>query len=281
MAEAWLDLAALFGVPPDTGYVTLSCPAHQDGGRPNLVVYPDGAYCFRCGYRESPDQLRARLAAHPEQARVGSRGRSRGGPPVDWEVRARLTHQHLTQGNRRHRLGYLRGRGLSLDSIERARLGHDGLRFTIPYRDEAGRVVGLKYRADPYYTWDGPRYQNSPGLGTRLYRPLPGGYPTLVVEGELDALLAAQYGLDGVTVSTGVGGLARLVGRLPRRAVLALDWDEAGEAEAHRLLARRPGWRRLPPPWPGVKDLGEWLVQVPELERGRTLREAVLAQLYL
>ena len=280
-APAQIDLAALFGVPPGTRYVTLVCPAHQDGGRPNLVVWPDGSYCFRCGFRETPAELLRRLAAHPEQARSVVPGR-RGKPAasIDWEVRAHLAHHHLVRGARRQRQDYLvRERGLALETVERALLGHDGLRFTVPYRDQDGRVVGIKYRADPAYAWNGPRYQNSPGLGTRLFRPNPRGWPTLVVEGELDALLASQYGVDGVTVSTGAASLARLTGPLPRRAVVATDWDEAGEKAARELLARHPGWVRLPAPVPGVKDLGEWLVSLPPPSRGRTLREVLLDQL--
>ena len=52
-----IDLQAVFGAPPDVGYVVLRCPAHDDRGRPNLVVYRDGSYCFVCGHRETPAEL--------------------------------------------------------------------------------------------------------------------------------------------------------------------------------------------------------------------------------
>jgi len=266
-----LNLSELFGVPEGTRYVFLHCPAHGDQGRPNLAVYPDGAYCFACGYRESPADLLARIGPGPHHLPGGARGgRGTGGIERDWEAGVRGADLPPWEGAFQERQRSPQDRGISATLARRFRIGYSGVSFVLPYRDEDGRVIGYKERADPELSlpW---RYRNTPGLGTRLFRPNPTGGPMVVVEGEFDALALAELGVDGVTTATGAGGLMTLP--LPRRrGLVATDWDEAGEQAAAALLRRYPGLRRLPPPAPGVKDVSEWLGKLPVGERWQRLR---------
>jgi Toprim-like len=279
LAPVGEDLRTLLVPEPGDGPVYLRCPAHEDGGRPNLAVYPDHTHCYRCGFHEWPGEFVVRVTQHPEQAVVEEtwRPRTAASHHVDWAAAAKLYQRNLFGGARKARLDWLTGRGLSMDTIERALLGHDGVSFAIPYRSPEGRVVGVKFRRDDACGTDGPKYRNSPGL-TGLYRPNPGGRPTVVVEGEFDALILGQYGLDAVTAATGATGLVAQILHtpLPRRRVwVATDWDEAGETAARELLTHRAGWTRLERPVPGVKDVTEWVLALPLRERGLTLREVL------
>lgn len=253
-----IDLCDLFGVPEGTRYVFCFCPAHGDQGRPNLAVYPDGTFCFACGFRETPDAFLARVAADPTalaRARPGGRGRA---GPVDLLPLVREAQVNLWEGAYRDRQVYLVERGLSLSYARSWGIGHTGVAFLIPYRDREGQICGAKLRADPVLT-KGWRYRNWPGMGTRLFRPNPRGFPRAIVEGELDALVLAQRGVDAVTVSTGAMTLATLELGGRKRTVILTDWDEAGERAAQALLARYPDWIRVPAPAPGIKDVGEWI----------------------
>lgn len=277
-----IPLEELFGVPSGTRYVYLYCPAHGDKGRPNLAVYRDGTYCFACGFKESPEAFLARIAQDPQAlagARAGGNGGGLRGPSLE-ELQAwvREAQANLWEGAMRERQGWLRERGLSLTYARAYGLGHTGVAFLIPYWGPYGELTGAKLRADPQAGLDW-RYRNLPGSSGQLFRPNPGGRPLVVVEGELDALLLAQYGADALTVSSGAGGLKRIpeLVRLPESGVLiATDWDPAGEEAARALLAQRPGWARLPRPDPGVKDVSEWLSALPRGDRGCALRNWAL-----
>lgn len=278
-----IQLEELFGVPEGTRYVFLFCPAHQDRGRPNLAVYRDGTYCFACGFRESPAAFLARVAQDP-QALVGARaggsgGSSRGPSPEELTAWVREAQVNLWDGEMRDRQGWLRERGLSLTYARRYGLGHTGVAFLVPYWGPTGKLLGAKLRADPQAGLDW-KYRNLPGSSNQLFRPNAGGRPLVVVEGEFDALLLAQYGADSVTVSGGAGGLKQLLRlvRLPTSGVLiATDWDPAGEEAARALLARRPGWVRLPQPAPGVNDIGSWVPSLPVEDRGWAIRSWLFA----
>jgi len=274
-----IPLEQLFGVPSGTRYVYVRCPVHGDEGRPNLAVYRDGTYCFVCGYHETPEAFLNRIQRDPSALLVVQVGGSGGGKATrpDWSLADRSWRYLLWEGGRRERQAYLSERGLSLRFCQELGLGHTGQAFSIPYRDRQGRLLGFKFRADPLYgaEW---RYRNSPGLGTQLFRPKPTRGIMVVVEGELDALLLAQYGVDAWTVSTGAGGLARggwweKVWR-DRSVVVALDWDQAGERAAGAILARCPNWVRASPPGTG-KDVTEWLTGIPVERRGVELERVL------
>jgi hypothetical protein len=155
-------------------------------------------------------------------------------------------------------LAYLRGRGLTDESIEAARLGwapdvsipvRDGTRYwrvkgiVIPWF-ESDRLALLKIRRG---TREEPKYveafRHRPDIypGPAVVRP---GRPLVIVEGEFDAILLGQIIGDLAAVIT-LGGagmeatpltLMRLMGAAPW--FVATDADGAGEAAAAKWPTR-------------------------------------------
>ena len=192
-----------------------------------------------------------------------------------------------------HALAYLHGRGLSLATIARHRLGLAGglpdylLWQRLPHRAFrqlgllrpdgqerlAGRVV-IPELVDGRPTWltgrllpsahrsalDVPRYESLPGL-----RPLlglgslpPDCARVVLVEGPFDHLLLCEWGYPAVALG-GTAGSAAMLAALTRfrRVVLLLDRDEAGAramAELAAALGERAAVGTLPD---GVKDVGD------------------------
>lgn len=157
---------------------------------------------------------------------------------------------------------------------DRARPGlrfvRPGARVLIPWRDAAGRVVGLQRRRID----DGePRYVSSLGRPLRtpygLDRVTPSG-PLAFVEGAVDVLalreLAARRRFAVCVLGLpGVEGWRATWAQFAagRRAYVALDHDDAGEAHAEAIAAdlRNAGadplrWRPRAKDW--AKDLENW-----------------------
>ena len=139
------------------------------------------------------------------------------------------------------RLAFLtKARGLSLEVILQAKLGHDGERYTLPVYDAAGKLVTVRR----YLPGGDPKMLSEKGDHARLYgaemlAALPDGALVLVVGGELDDLRARSLGYNAVS---GTGGetcwreewsaaLARF------EVVVSFDNDEAGRKGADKAVA--------------------------------------------
>jgi hypothetical protein len=246
------------------------CPAHGDHDRPNLAVYPNGTYCFACGFRETREQFWERLrsgqivvaASRPSE-------RKESAPPFD-PVAIKLWHRTLLYGPRRNRLSYLLDRGIREDIIQRFLIGHTGYRFSIPVW-YGGSMVAVQYRADPLYADpEECKYLSPPGSKTAIARPNPEGRPSAICEGLLDAYLLAQYGIDAVTTTGGAGSLHLVFReRLSSPCLVMTDNDEAGEAAWRSLSQKRPGLIRVR--WPEGKDITEALCGIPVEKRAEQL----------
>jgi 5S rRNA maturation endonuclease (ribonuclease M5) len=265
------DIRYLVGHP--TGPRTplfLHCPAHGDHGRPNLAVYPNGTYCFACGFHETREEFWERLrsgqlvAVSPQPS-----GRRESAPPFD-PVAIKLWHRTLLDGPRRDRLSYLLNRGLQEDMVRRFLIGHTGYRFSIPvwYGQD---MVAVQYRADPMYADpEEERYLSPPGSKTAIARPNPAGRPSVICEGLLDAYLLAQYGIDAVTTTGGSGSLALVLReKFSGPCLVMTDLDEAGEAAWQSLSRKRPGLVRVR--WPKGKDVTEALSGITVEKRAEQL----------
>ena len=127
-------------------------------------------------------------------------------------------------------------------------------RIMYPIRDHRGRAVGFGGRVMDDST---PKYLNSPETpifhkGKELYglNQLRGTSPVrlFVVEGYMDALALAQFGVSGVVATLGTAATRDHMERLFRmtaRVIFCFDGDEAG---------RRAGWRALETALPLLRD---------------------------
>lgn len=121
-------------------------------------------------------------------------------------------------------------------------------RITIPIRDASGKLCGFGARVvDPN---DQPKFINSPqsplfDKGRMLYgldrasRAIRAASEAVLVEGYLDVMAAHQAGFENVISPMGTSiteGQLRLLKRLAKRIVLALDPDSAGNAATLRGL---------------------------------------------
>lgn len=269
------------GTPKDEQPLFIRCPAHHDTHRPNCAVYADGLYCFACGFRESAtDFLRRHRCSDAEAARLPPRRlaaprRGHQAPaPDSYSALVELCFLTLTQGPRQERLDYLYRRGFAHATLQRYKLGHNGDWFIIPIWHGA-RLLGVKYRADPRYVDldSQPKYRNAPGFKNAVFRPQPGAGPTIICEGEFDALLLAQYGYDAVTATGGASALAAQLRRepLPRAPLVATDLDPAGDQAWRQLKVQHPQARRIR--WPAGNDISEALLAQPVLTRGKELKQ--------
>jgi len=130
-------------------------------------------------------------------------------------------------------------------------------RIMIPIRDERGRMAGFGARiVDPD---DVPKFLNSPetpvfSKGRLLYgldrarKPIQLGGQAVIVEGYLDVIALHQAGYENVVSPMGTAlteDQLRLLKKLSRRIVLALDPDTAGQkAVLHGLDAARSAMDR-------------------------------------
>jgi DNA primase len=201
----------------------------------------------------------AELVKHPEHiAYLTERGVTKetvakwriGYAPKEW----RALIEHLVKLG--HQPALLMKAGLAKGS-ERSAEPYDVFRDRVmfPICDPSGRVVGFSGR-DRSGDAAAPKYVNSPE--TPLYEKsrILFGYDkaksgirtldfTLVVEGQFDLVLSHQAGYTNTVAISGTAmtdAHVELVGRLSKRAVLALDSDKAGIASAKRsatlMLAR-------------------------------------------
>lgn len=133
-------------------------------------------------------------------------------------------------------------RGYTDETVKQFELGWDGERVTIPVRNEQGDLVNVRrYLRDaseglkflPLYAGSGP------DVTTRLF-PVAGELPdeVVLVEGEWDAMLCHQHGLDNaVSMTAGAGNWNSTF--TPwfegRKVTIVYDNDDAGRRGAARI----------------------------------------------
>ena len=246
------DLRFAAGNPFGKAYVKVSCPKHPDI-TPSLAVYHDHGWCFSCGTYFTPSEVleftgkRAEDLPETTEEAIAALAEKRSVVPNPLMVD--IWHQTLVSpiSPRRHRLQYLRDRGLKLATISQQRLGHTGKYFVLPVWGAGKGLRGLCMRRDDEYTDpDAPRYLKPAGQPALLYRPSPDGRVLAITEGEFDALLLSQFGVDALTTTAGAANLAPFLlqfwhkGGPKRRVYVCTDQDEAGEAAWMQLKTTLP-----------------------------------------
>lgn len=297
------------------GGKALAGPCPKCGGKDRFVVYPDRWLCRNChpvygdvielikwlnncDFKAACDWLAGgNIPTLPDVARPPRSGPAmppKLTPPAErWQQRAAdfiaYTARLLWQPDGRRGLDYLRGRGLSDDTIRAARLGYcprdffdkperwgraadakkiwlPGPGIVIPWlidgaahrvnirllepRDIGGRLV--KYIGPAGWGGANPLY-NADAITSKK--------PVLLVEGEFDSLIAKQAAGDFITPvatgSTGGAQAARWIARLATVPAVLVAFDAEpgkGDKAARNWLDLLPNARR----WrPLLKDVNE------------------------
>lgn len=183
--------------------VSVNCPFHDDI-RPSMSINMEtGLFiCYTCDAKGNIFQFEALRTGEPVGKAKQAVLKSLDG--VDKEVISPQiideAHQLLLQT--RKALNWLEARGMAPETIEAANLGYGAGRIHIPIYDEDADVVNIRMHTINPQTRD--KVTSRFGLGeARLY---PIGSLTyqdiLLVEGELDALIAVQNGFNAIS-STG------------------------------------------------------------------------------
>lgn len=264
-----------------TAYTTIRCPnpEHNDHN-PSCAVYNDGgAFCFsRCGYI-TQEQLKEWIGDNyaqmvTEAKRIASITHTHRGPSRDEGYRfCLLSNATLLTGRRQSRKEWFYSRGFTEYSCSRFKFGHTGEHFVIPLWYN-GEFHGYKLRRDERYCDpDEVKYLIPKGQSGVCVRPNPSGSPTVITEGELDAYLLSQWGMDAITSSTGVGSISNLLQfeRIRSGVYILLDMDTSGQQVADQLASTLHNAVRLS--LPTGKDITEYLCSYGEDERGRALRD--------
>lgn len=140
-------------------------------------------------------------------------------------------------------------RGLSVESIQRWQLGHDGQRYYIPIRDEAGRCVNIR-RYKPGAAGANKMISWRTGFGEARLWPYDSladarrlGEPVLLTEGEMDCMLACQLGFRAITTTGGAGTWREEWVPLFRGldVLLCYDADDAGRRGASSIAVHLHG----------------------------------------
>jgi hypothetical protein len=142
-------------------------------------------------------------------------------------------------------------RGLSLETVQAYHLGHDGDRYFIPVRDEAGACVNIRrYKPNAARAQDKMISWRTGFGGARLF-PVqafvePIAEPVFLMEGEMDCLLARQHGLNAVTTTGGAGTWRNDWNTKfrDRDVVLCYDVDEPGRIGAAHVAGQLYGTAR-------------------------------------
>ncbi len=237
--EAVEELAGLAGLelPRET-----QAPAEREGTRELYDVL-----------EQATSYYRAQLRQHPQAERVVEYLKKRGlsgeiakefelgYAPPGWDG----VMQALGQGGRAYQR--LVDAGLLIKKDDGGFYDRFRDRVMFPIRDARGRVIGFGGRVLGNET---PKYLNSPE--TRLFhkgRELYGLYQArkavrdlkrlLVVEGYMDVVALAQFGVRNAVATLGTATTADHLERLFRvveEVVCCFDGDRAGRAAAHRAL---------------------------------------------
>jgi hypothetical protein len=291
-----IDLRTFFKTNPDPDEVVQArCLWHHDEGRPNLSVYPDGAYCHVCGIRH--DHLDVVKAQNPswrfQQCLEWLEAGDFPEPPEETESQESTEPvpleyvKNLNDALPDHVASWLQGRGLTKETIDSALLGYTGLALTIPVFDEWHKdVLTLRFRRDDSKaSLNASKYWGLKGRNRVLLFQSHILYETdwaILCEGEFDCLLLNQEGYPAVSFTNGKAAFSsdynHLFSQL-QTLYICLDQDAASNTR-HVTLAKEfagiiPDLRLVSWPARVAKDVTEFIVSKGVSTFAEQLRKAV------
>ena len=268
------------------------CPfpeRHAEGDKhPSVFIYPNGAYCFGCGWHTSDilEACRIFLGWSIPKARrylygLLAQGRvqqtvqqSEAIKPVSPTLIRKWMNQRKPQD-----VQYLCDRyALSPIVLNRAFIGYEGNAFTIPHLGLDHQVWAVKFRRDDRKTQDGPKYWALEGRGFYYLYPafalnwILNNRPSqvLLCEGEFDALSALSHNIPAISVPSGSStklkwwsGIWGRFADMGTTLYLAFDMDDAGQrartAAFYYFERNFPNLLVVSLEWEGGKDVAEVL----------------------
>lgn len=257
------------------GKSNLPCPfaaeRHEKGrdSNPSFVVFSDtgGTFCHACGYKANLVEFWAKYKGIPMAKATGVLWCRYVEQTIPEEVY--LSAARKLQVNKLI-LEKLRAlRGITQATALKFHLGYDGQRLTIPIFNEEGYCVNIR-RYDLFKT-NGPKMVSwKAGFGSARLFPVESlrGPTVFICEGELDAIIGCQLGVDCITPAGGaltwkVEWSKLFKGKL---VYVVPDSDQAGlQGASERLKSLSTAgvscaMLKLPEMKDG-KDLTDWVVK--------------------
>lgn len=236
--------------------ITALCPFHDDHTPSLSINIKDGTwFCHACG--EGGDAFSFYQKLHHVDFADAVKGIAQdfglGGIDhqpkqekmdkfIQLEVVEEL-HQALLSNSRALRL-LEEKRGLALETVKRFKLGYkaDRKRLAIPIFDSQGRCVNIRL----YSLTQEPKMLSwAEGYGAARLYPVESleHNPIWLMEGELDALLAIQDGLNAVTATGGAGTWKEKWDQhfKGKDVIIAYDNDGAGKEGARKVAEALEG----------------------------------------
>lgn len=212
------------------------CPFHAEK-TPSFTVNTDTHewYCHGCGRGGAEKEFISEYYGVDTKVSkaVLDFWESKGYLPFPSEELIEKYHQRLLGSSRD--LAILEGFGITVDTINKYKIGLEDFRITFPIKSRTGYWVNIRRYLPPQRRLADnkePKCLNLRGLGQRRYYPYDAfdEQEIVVVEGEKDCMSARSQGINAVT---GTGGSAIPVEEVAlfkdKDVVLMLDTDAVGK----------------------------------------------------
>ena len=256
--------------------VLKTCPFCQDHKSHFYIKPEDGIYfCHKCQERGNLWTLKKVMGDVQDIIRPAFAKPKYKRPPQD---QADKYHEAFLKDQ--EALNYLKGRGITGESVKQFKLGlsqENGTRWLSIPHFQAEELVNIKFRSLPPAL---KTFKRVPDCKSILFNVdcLAGQKEIFVVEGEFDAITLLQAGFKNViSGTTGAGNFdPQWIDQLKRlsKIFLCYDPDEAGQKGA-QSLAKRLGYNRcLNVELPEGQDVNEFFQQHDIFEFQALVRQA-------
>jgi len=239
---------------------TLNCPFCDDHEKKFAISLEDGAFnCLhlnKCGVKGSWWDFQKRMGDKP-QVLDKDKKYERLSKPVYKEVKTKSAHILNAEC-----MAYLQLRGFKTEIIEHFKLrqNKEGNAIMYPFYKN-GKLVNIKYRSIKEKKF----WNETGGEPTLFNRDNVTGETLYITEGQDDCIALRHYGIDGVSVPSGVGDTRwvehewEYLDRF-KTIVLILDNDKAGNDAVLNIATRLGKWRCFKIELP-CKDVNECLTK--------------------
>jgi hypothetical protein len=231
------ELGVKLPQPNSAGEIGVHCPFHSDAKPSMSINAKTGLWkCFSCGAGGSMADFYMDMHGVDLATAKAAVDKGQFLPTVD---DTEIDEWHCDLLDDSERVDWLtEHRGISLKTIKKFHIGWDGNRYTIPIYDQARRVVNVR-RYDPSGSGSNKVISYAAGYGASRLFPLSvfERKTVVVLEGEMDTLLAHTLGLPAVTSTGGAGTWKENWNRyfVGKVVYICYDIDEQGKKGAIRV----------------------------------------------